>query len=85
MRFAETKVAGAYLIELEPIADERGFFARTFCRRGVRRARAQPATSPSATSRSTQRRGTLRGMHYQAAPARGGQAGALHPRARSTT
>ena len=33
MRFTETKVAGAYLIEPEPIADERGFFARTFCRR----------------------------------------------------
>ena len=32
MRFTETKVAGAFLIEPEPIADERGFFARTWCR-----------------------------------------------------
>src|SRR5919112_1799241 len=32
MRFTETKVAGAFLVEPEPIADERGFFARTWCR-----------------------------------------------------
>ena len=32
MIFTETKLKGAYIIELEPIEDERGFFARTFCR-----------------------------------------------------
>ena len=32
MIFTETRLEGAYLIELEPIEDERGFFARTFCR-----------------------------------------------------
>jgi len=32
MRFIPTHLAGAYLIEPEPLSDERGFFARTWCR-----------------------------------------------------
>jgi dTDP-4-dehydrorhamnose 3,5-epimerase len=67
MRFTETKVAGAFLIEPEPIADERGFFARTWCREefaghGLTGELAQANISYN------HRRGTLRGLHYQAAP-----------------
>lgn len=68
MRFTETPLAGAFVIELEPCEDERGFFARTFCRRefealGLRAAVAQGNVSYN------HRKGTLRGMHWQAAPA----------------
>jgi dTDP-4-dehydrorhamnose 3,5-epimerase len=67
MRFTETKVAGAFLIEPEPIADERGFFARTWCREefadhGLSGELAQANIS------FNHRKGTLRGLHYQAAP-----------------
>jgi dTDP-4-dehydrorhamnose 3,5-epimerase len=67
MRFTETKVAGAFLIEPEPIADERGFFARTWCREefadhGLSGELAQANIS------FNHRQGTLRGLHYQAAP-----------------
>lgn len=67
MKFTETFLQGAFLIELEPHRDERGFFARTFCRdefrkRGLNSSFAQCSTSFNA------RRGTLRGMHYQMKP-----------------
>jgi dTDP-4-dehydrorhamnose 3,5-epimerase len=67
MRFTETKVAGAFLIAPEPIADERGFFARTWCREefadhGLTGELAQANIS------FNHRKGTLRGLHYQAAP-----------------
>jgi dTDP-4-dehydrorhamnose 3,5-epimerase len=67
VRFIETKVAGAFLIEPEPIADERGFFARTWCQdefqaHGLAWGLAQCSVSYS------HRKGTLRGLHYQAAP-----------------
>ncbi len=67
MKFTATSIAGAYLIEPEPCADDRGFFARTWCRReflsrGLNVELAQCGISYNAS------RGTLRGMHYQAAP-----------------
>jgi dTDP-4-dehydrorhamnose 3,5-epimerase len=67
MRFTETSVTGAYLIEPEPHTDARGSFARLWCReefamRGLNAAFDQCNDSFSA------RRGTLRGLHYQAAP-----------------
>lgn len=67
MRFVETPLAGAYVLELERLEDERGFFARTWCAeelatRGLESRIAQCNLS------SNRRRGTLRGMHYQAAP-----------------
>jgi dTDP-4-dehydrorhamnose 3,5-epimerase len=65
--FTPTPLAGAYLVELEPLADERGFFARSFCgeefeARGLNGHIAQSNVS------FNRRRGTLRGLHYQAAP-----------------
>ena len=67
MRFVETRLKGAYLIEPEIRADERGFFARAFCRReflahGLNPELVQCNLSFNPAS------GTLRGMHYQRAP-----------------
>jgi dTDP-4-dehydrorhamnose 3,5-epimerase len=67
MIFRQTKLAGAYLIEPEPIHDERGQFARVWCERefgskGLSTKLAQMSVSFSS------RCGTLRGLHYQVAP-----------------
>ncbi len=67
MIFAETILQGAYEVACEPLTDDRGLFARSFCRqefgaRGLRTEIAQSNVSSNA------RKGTLRGMHYQVAP-----------------
>jgi dTDP-4-dehydrorhamnose 3,5-epimerase len=67
MRFTETKVAGVFLIEPEPIADERGFFARTWCREEFA-DHGLTAELAQANISFNHRKGTLRGLHYQAAP-----------------
>ncbi|MBI5142603.1 MAG: dTDP-4-dehydrorhamnose 3,5-epimerase family protein [Nitrospirae bacterium] len=67
MRFAETSLAGAFLIESPPAFDGRGYFARGFCHdefsaRGI-------GFVPVQTDFSWNRKaGTLRGLHYQIAP-----------------
>jgi dTDP-4-dehydrorhamnose 3,5-epimerase len=65
--FEETPLRGAYVITLDAIEDDRGFFARQFCQRefaahGLMTRVAQANTSFNAS------RGTLRGLHYQLAP-----------------
>jgi len=67
MIFTETTLKGAYLIELEKLEDERGFFARTWCRREFGARRLMPGCVQSNVSFS-KRKGTLRGLHYQRAP-----------------
>ena len=67
MIFAETKLSGAYLITPERIEDERGFFARTFCAEEFRARRLVSTFVQCSVSFNT-RKGTLRGLHYQAAP-----------------
>lgn len=67
MRLTETPLAGAWVVELDRVEDERGFFARTFDRaewieRGMDPTVVQCNTSFNATA------GTLRGMHFQADP-----------------
>ncbi|HEX6112037.1 MAG TPA: dTDP-4-dehydrorhamnose 3,5-epimerase [Geminicoccaceae bacterium] len=67
MRFEETNLCGAWLIDLAPARDHRGFFARTFCVQayadhGLTTGFVQHSTSQSVA------RGTLRGMHFQRAP-----------------
>ena len=67
MLFRETSIAGAFVVEPERLEDERGFFARTFssdefAARGLDARVCQCSTSFNATA------GTLRGLHYQAAP-----------------
>ena len=68
MIFSETKLKGAYLLEPEPVVDQRGSFARVFCRdrfseHGLADEFAQNSISENL------KRGTLRGMHYQVEPA----------------
>jgi dTDP-4-dehydrorhamnose 3,5-epimerase len=65
--FTETPLAGAFLIDLEPVGDERGFFARSFCRREFASHGLNPDLAQCNISLNL-RRGTLRGMHWQAAP-----------------
>ena len=67
MKFLPTPLGGAHVVELEPQEDERGYFARSFCReefaqRGLKSEFAQCSVSLN------HRRGTLRGMHYQVKP-----------------
>lgn len=67
MKFIETKLKGAYVIEIEPISDNRGFFARSWCQqefsdRGLNSNLVQCNISFNA------KKATLRGMHYQAKP-----------------
>lgn len=67
MKFKETPLGGAYLIEIEPHADERGFFARTWCREEFRAHRLNTRIAQCSISYN-QKRGTLRGVHYQIKP-----------------
>jgi dTDP-4-dehydrorhamnose 3,5-epimerase len=67
MTFHETKLPGVFEIQVEARGDERGFFARTWCQnefhtQGLNTKLVQCSLSFNA------RKGTLRGMHYQAAP-----------------
>ncbi len=62
-----TPLAGAFVIEFERLSDDRGFFARTFCRDEFRRAGLDPEIAQTSVSYN-RRRGTLRGLHFQSAP-----------------
>lgn len=67
MKFTATPIVGAVLIDIEPLRDERGFFARILCREafaayGLNGDFVQQSLSWNA------RRSTLRGLHWQAAP-----------------
>ena len=67
MIFTESALAGAYLIEMERIEDDRGFFARSFCAEEFA-AHGLPAEMPQSSVSHNLRKGTLRGLHYQAPP-----------------
>ena len=67
MIFTETKLKGAYVVELEPLQDERGFFARSFCQNEFEEHGLNPRIVQCNISYN-KKKGTLRGMHYQAAP-----------------
>ena len=67
MRFHPTKLAGAYVIEPEPREDERGLFARTYCRDEFA-AHGLNTTWVQCNVSYNRLRGTLRGMHWQAEP-----------------
>ena len=67
MKFVEIELAGAYLIDIEKLQDERGFFARGYC--------SQEFAAQGLASRLVQsnisfnlKKATLRGMHYQVMP-----------------
>ncbi len=67
MKFTETPLKGAYVIELEKREDERGFFARFFCAKEFEQYALKPNFVQVNNSFSVNK-GTLRGMHYQLAP-----------------
>jgi len=62
-----TSLHGAYVIDLEKREDSRGFFARAWCRREFEQHHLVPDLMQANLSYNTIK-GTLRGMHYQAAP-----------------
>jgi dTDP-4-dehydrorhamnose 3,5-epimerase len=67
LKFLPTPLAGAYIVELERLEDERGFFARSFCQEEFRKHGLRPGIAQCNVSWN-RRRGTLRGLHFQAAP-----------------
>jgi dTDP-4-dehydrorhamnose 3,5-epimerase len=67
MIFQETKLKGVFEIHLEPKADDRGFFARSFCRQEFEQHGLNPVTVQCSVS-FNEKKGTLRGLHYQAHP-----------------
>lgn len=68
MIFAETKLAGAFIIDIERREDSRGFFARAFCQHEFSEHGLSPLIA-QANVAFNNRRGTLRGMHFQFPPA----------------
>ena len=67
MNFLETDLKGAYIIETEPIVDDRGFFARSWCQRDFLDHGLNPSLVQCNISFNA-KKGTLRGMHYQSKP-----------------
>src|SRR5436190_1207521 len=67
MRFETTGLDGAWLVQLEPLRDERGFFARTFCVNEFR-AHGLVTDFPQHSISNSLRKATLRGMHFQNDP-----------------
>jgi len=65
--FKETFLKGAFVIEPERIEDERGFFARTYCRETFQSNNLNPNLVQCNIS-FNRRKGTLRGMHFQIKP-----------------
>ena len=68
MIFTETKLKGAFIIDLERREDERGFFARAFCQHEFAAHGLKPVIA-QANIGFNRRKGTLRGMHFQFPPA----------------
>lgn len=67
MIFKETKLKGAYIVEINKLGDERGFFGRSWCAKEF----AEQGLNTNVVQRNTsfsKDKGTLRGMHYQVAP-----------------
>jgi len=68
MQFIETKLKGAFVIDIEKREDDRGFFARTFCQREFAERGLKPIIA-QANVAYNKKRGTIRGMHFQYPPA----------------
>jgi dTDP-4-dehydrorhamnose 3,5-epimerase len=67
MKFYETKLQGVFEIHLEPYLDERGFFARSWCQQAFASHSLHTKVVQCSVSFNV-RKGTLRGLHYQAVP-----------------
>lgn len=68
MIFKETNLSGAYVIELQTLEDERGFFARAFCQNEFEEHGLNPVIAQGNIAFNITK-GTLRGMHFQYPPA----------------
>lgn len=68
MKFLETALSGAFVIDLEPHDDDRGFFARSFCQHEFEDHGLKPVIA-QANLAFNRRKGTVRGMHFQVPPA----------------
>ena len=68
MIFTETKLKGAFIIDLERRADSRGFFARGFCQKEFEAHGLRPTIAQANVAHNI-RKGTLRGLHFQFPPA----------------
>ena len=67
MKFTPTALPGVFFVDIEAIEDDRGFFARSFCRDEFSAHGLSPELVQCSVSWN-RRKGTLRGMHYQAPP-----------------
>ena len=67
MKFHKAKIAGVFEVCLEPRTDDRGFFARAWCQKEFE-AQGLNSTVVQCNISRNARKGTLRGMHYQAHP-----------------
>ena len=67
MQFAPTEVDGCFIVDLQPFADDRGFFARAWCAEEMLAAGAASHVAQINMSRSVHA-GTIRGLHWQAEP-----------------
>lgn len=68
MIFTETKLKGAYIIDIERREDSRGFFARVFCQKEFESHGLKPLIAQANIAFNV-KKGTLRGMHFQYPPA----------------
>ncbi|MBL8025658.1 MAG: dTDP-4-dehydrorhamnose 3,5-epimerase [Fibrobacteres bacterium] len=67
MKITSTTISGVYTLEIEPVHDNRGFFARTFCMDELGKA-GLVTSFPQCNVSYNAKKATLRGMHYQIAP-----------------
>jgi dTDP-4-dehydrorhamnose 3,5-epimerase len=68
MIFTETKLKGAYIIDIDRKEDSRGFFARVFCQKEFEAHGLKPVIAQANIAVNV-KKGTLRGMHFQYPPA----------------
>jgi dTDP-4-dehydrorhamnose 3,5-epimerase len=68
MIFTETRLQGAFILDIEPHADNRGFFARVFCQNEFKQHGLKPVIA-QANVAFNKWKGTVRGMHFQYPPA----------------
>lgn len=68
MKFTETRLKGAFIIDVEPFEDHRGMFARMFCGKEFQEHGLKDFVAQANLS-TNHKKGTLRGMHFQVAPA----------------
>jgi dTDP-4-dehydrorhamnose 3,5-epimerase len=67
MIFTETRLEGVFILDIERLEDERGFFARSWCEREFINNQIKTRWVQANISFNL-KKGTLRGMHYQASP-----------------